>query len=89
MKVSDFINKSIIYWECNFDMLQPEHNASYFAVFDGHVGIDAAKYASTHLHVNLVHHPSYPTDMETALRDAIKITDQNFLRRAKHEVGFK
>ncbi|GFT19091.1 hypothetical protein NPIL_208171 [Nephila pilipes] len=61
----------------------PAH--SYYAVFDGHSGVDAASYASAHLHVNIVKHPAFLTDTETAIAEAYKITDENFLKKCSEE----
>ncbi|XP_055932269.1 mucin-17-like isoform X1 [Argiope bruennichi] len=57
----------------------PAH--SYYAVFDGHSGVDAASYAAAHLHVNIAKHPSFLTDTVTAITEAYKITDENFLKK--------
>ena len=62
-------------------------NNAYFAVFDGHGGLDAAIYASQHLHSNMVHHPSFHTDTESAMHDSFRKTDDEFLKKAKYEVG--
>ncbi|GIX77459.1 hypothetical protein CDAR_491741 [Caerostris darwini] len=61
----------------------PAH--SYYAVFDGHSGVDAASYASAHLHVNISKHPAFMTDTVTAITDAYKITDENFLKKCHEE----
>ncbi|KAK6191299.1 hypothetical protein SNE40_003026 [Patella caerulea] len=61
----------------------PSH--SYYSVFDGHGGIEAALYASSHLHTNLVHQPNFLTDPAAALKQAYKQTDEGFLIRAKNE----
>ena len=52
---------------------------SYYAIFDGHGGTDAAFYAAAHLHYNLVHSPYFPDDIPQAIRQAFKETDQGFL----------
>ncbi|XP_071034814.1 uncharacterized protein [Parasteatoda tepidariorum] len=61
----------------------PPH--SYYAVFDGHSGVDAASYASAHLHVNIANHPDFLTDTPTAITEAYKITDQNFSNKCFQE----
>ncbi|ELU09747.1 hypothetical protein CAPTEDRAFT_44132, partial [Capitella teleta] len=63
------------------------HSGSYhyYAVFDGHGGVEAASYAAAHLHCHLVKHPAFPTDIKTALHDAFVSTDENFVSKAKRE----
>ncbi|XP_069353338.1 protein phosphatase 1F [Eulemur rufifrons] len=67
-----------------FGLSDPVDRA-YFAVFDGHGGVDAARYAAVHVHANAARQPGLPTDPEGALRDAFRLTDQMFLRKAKRE----
>lgn len=58
---------------------------AYFAVFDGHGGVDAARYASVHVHTNASHQPELLTDPAAALKEAFRLTDQMFLQKAKRE----
>ncbi|KAH0625567.1 hypothetical protein JD844_015140 [Phrynosoma platyrhinos] len=58
---------------------------AYFAVFDGHGGIDAANYAATHLHVNVAHHKEILKNPVEALREAFEKTDEMFLLKARRE----
>ncbi|XP_054710238.1 uncharacterized protein LOC129219948 [Uloborus diversus] len=58
---------------------------SYYAVFDGHSGIEAANFASAQLHVNIAKHPCFLLDTTTAIREAYKITDESFLKRCAKE----
>nr|XP_004670907.1 protein phosphatase 1F [Jaculus jaculus]XP_044988406.1 protein phosphatase 1F [Jaculus jaculus]XP_044988407.1 protein phosphatase 1F [Jaculus jaculus]XP_044988408.1 protein phosphatase 1F [Jaculus jaculus] len=58
---------------------------AYFAVFDGHGGVDAARYAAVHMHVNAAHHPELSTDPTGALKEAFRRTDEMFLCKAKRE----
>ena len=39
-----------------------EEHLSYYSVFDGHAGTDAACYAASHLHELLVASQNYPED---------------------------
>merc|ERR1719414_2724867 len=39
-----------------------EEHVSYYAVFDGHAGTDAAAHAAAHLHEHVIESASYPSD---------------------------
>ncbi|KAG8122611.1 hypothetical protein E2320_018097, partial [Naja naja] len=52
--------------------LEDQGEQAYFAVFDGHGGVDAAIYASIHLHVNLVHQEAFQHDPAEALCKAFR-----------------
>ena len=54
-------------------------------MFDGHGGVDAAIYASIHLHVNLVRQEMFPHDPAEALCRAFRVTDERFVQK---EVSF-
>eukprot|EP01064_Diplonema_japonicum_P035954 TRINITY_DN7935_c5_g1_i1.p1 TRINITY_DN7935_c5_g1~~TRINITY_DN7935_c5_g1_i1.p1 ORF type:complete len:537 (+),score=57.78 TRINITY_DN7935_c5_g1_i1:75-1685(+) len=54
----------------------------FTAVFDGHMGKEAAVYARGHLHHHLVRSPAYPHNVEKALKEAFLKTSENFLTRA-------
>ncbi|XP_013922153.1 PREDICTED: protein phosphatase 1F-like, partial [Thamnophis sirtalis] len=58
---------------------------AYFAVYDGHAGIEAANYAAAHLHANLAHHEKLLESPAEALRDSFQKTDEMFLSRARRE----
>nr|XP_033812766.1 protein phosphatase 1F [Geotrypetes seraphini] len=58
---------------------------AYFAVFDGHGGLDAANYAATHLHINVGRHEELLANPAEALRGSFQRTDNMFLRRARRE----
>lgn len=55
-------------------------------MFDGHGGVDAAIYASIHLHVNLVRQEMFPHDPAEALCRAFRVTDERFVQKAAREV---
>lgn len=65
---------------------QDQEEQAYFAVFDGHGGVDAAIYAANHLHVNLVRQESFSHDPSDALCRAFKVTDEGFVKKARREV---
>ncbi|XP_054857718.1 protein phosphatase 1E [Eublepharis macularius] len=65
--------------------LEDQEEQAYFAVFDGHGGVDAAIYASVHLHVNLVHQEMFQHDPAEALCKAFRVTDERFVQKAARE----
>nr|XP_020642576.1 protein phosphatase 1E [Pogona vitticeps] len=65
--------------------LEDQEEQAYFAVFDGHGGVDAAIYASIHLHVNLVHQEMFQHDPAEALCKAFRVTDERFVQKAARE----
>uniref|UniRef100_W5M1W6 Protein phosphatase 1E n=1 Tax=Lepisosteus oculatus TaxID=7918 RepID=W5M1W6_LEPOC len=65
--------------------LEDQTERSYFAVFDGHGGVDAATYAATHLHVNVGQHEALLSDPALALKSAFTQTDDMFREKASRE----
>ncbi|KAK2823035.1 hypothetical protein Q7C36_019635 [Tachysurus vachellii] len=65
--------------------LKDQEDQAYFAVFDGHGGVDAATYAANHLHVNLVKQEMFSQDPGEALYKAFKVTDERFVKKASRE----
>nr|XP_033778711.1 protein phosphatase 1E [Geotrypetes seraphini] len=65
--------------------LEDQEEQAYFAVFDGHGGVDAAIYASLHLHVNLIKQEIFHQDPAEALCRAFRLTDERFVQKAARE----
>ncbi|XP_022239452.1 protein P200-like isoform X2 [Limulus polyphemus] len=65
--------------------LQNVTQHSYYAIFDGHAGTEAASYAAAHLHWNIVQHPAFLTDTPNAMKEAFKLTDRHLLDRSFRE----
>lgn len=57
--------------------------ASFYAVYDGHNGLDAAVYSSMYLHQYLVQSNHYPTNPEYALYEAFFTTDRGFTKKTE------
>ncbi|XP_025089159.1 protein phosphatase 1E-like isoform X4 [Pomacea canaliculata] len=68
-----------------FFELQDSPSQSYYAVFDGHGGPEAAMYATSHLHINMVRDRSFRSDPELAMRRAYSLTDRMFLEKAERQ----
>lgn len=66
---------------------QDSVDRAYFAVFDGHGGADAARYASVHVHAVAARRPELAADPAEALRAAFRRTDEMFLWKARREVS--
>uniref|UniRef100_A0A146M246 Protein phosphatase 1E n=1 Tax=Lygus hesperus TaxID=30085 RepID=A0A146M246_LYGHE len=60
-------------------------SASYYGIFDGHNGVDAAAYSSCHVHQYLVESPHYPHKPELALKEAFQKTDDRFVDKSNKE----
>ncbi|XP_076846011.1 protein phosphatase 1F [Brachyhypopomus gauderio] len=65
--------------------LQDGVKREYYAVFDGHGGVDAATFAATHLHVLLSQQEALHSDITTAFKNAFTQTDDMFRIKAKRE----
>lgn len=71
---------------CIFFCEQEYTNQAFFAVYDGHSGVDASSYAATHLHCHLARNKNLDTDPSLALKEAFEKTDECFVAKAKREV---
>ncbi|XP_065549291.1 protein phosphatase 1F isoform X1 [Lathamus discolor] len=65
--------------------LSDDTDRAFFAVFDGHGGVDAANYSATHLHVNVGLHEEVVKNPAEALKCSFQKTDEMFLFKAKRE----
>ncbi|XP_034647314.1 protein phosphatase 1F isoform X1 [Trachemys scripta elegans] len=65
--------------------LSDDVDRAYFAVFDGHGGVDAANYAATHLHINVALHKEILKNPTEALKGSFQQTDEMFLFKAERE----
>ncbi len=63
-----------------------EPQVSFYAVYDGHAGKDAAAFAASHLHANIFQSEHYPTDVVKAITEAFTKTDKDFLDKGQKEV---
>jgi len=63
--------------------IDPLEHVSFYAVFDGHAGTDAASYAAAHLHELLVESEAYPGDLVAAFQEAFTTCDKNFVATSK------
>uniref|UniRef100_A0A8B9G1C0 PPM-type phosphatase domain-containing protein n=1 Tax=Amazona collaria TaxID=241587 RepID=A0A8B9G1C0_9PSIT len=65
--------------------LSDDTDRAFFAIFDGHGGVDAANYSATHLHVNVGLHEEIVKNPAEALKCSFQKTDEMFLFKAKRE----
>ncbi len=66
--------------------LQCAKQYSYYAIFDGHAGVDAATYSTAHLHHNLVGSAAFAEGrIEDAFQEAFEITDSLYVKRTKED----
>ena len=67
--------------------LQNEPPLSFYGVYDGHAGKDAAAFAASHLHGHILESPYFPSDPVLAIKHAFNKTDQVFLEKGQREVS--
>ncbi len=66
--------------------MSSEPELSFYGVYDGHAGKDAAAFSASHLHANLLASPNYPSDVVAAFEDAFRKADETFLDKGNREV---
>lgn len=52
----------------------------FFGIFDGHGGSGCAEFLRDHLHNIIASQQSYPSDLETALRDGCRMAEFEFMK---------
>ena len=65
------------------DKVDSEEHVSYYGVFDGHAGTDAAAHAAAHLHELVVESSCYPSDPVGAFSEAFVKCDAEFVAKSK------
>ena len=73
--------------QCLGDGLKNEPDLSFYGVYDGHAGKDAAAFAASHLHGRILDSPYFPSDPVLAIKEAFNKTDQVFLEKGQKEVS--
>ena len=68
-------------------VLKNEPPLSFYGVYDGHAGKDAAAFAASHIHGAILNSPHYPSDPVQAIKHAFNKTDQIFLEKGQKEVS--
>jgi serine/threonine protein phosphatase PrpC len=58
-------------------------SVGYFGVFDGHAGADGSEYVSQNLHLSIIHHELFSTDIDEAIRLSCLAIDTTFLQRCR------
>ncbi|XP_072034099.1 protein phosphatase 1F-like isoform X2 [Amphiura filiformis] len=57
----------------------------FYAVYDGHGGIEAANFTAAHLHCHVVKQPEFKEDPSSALAKGFRAVDDAFIMKAKRE----
>lgn len=71
------------------DFRQDTDRTSYYGLFDGHGGTDAAAYTVSHLHSEIAASQHYPDRPAEALREAFITTDKKFIAKSKKLVNIQ
>jgi len=66
--------------------MSSEPVTSFYGVYDGHAGKDAAAFAASQLHFNLIRREEYPRDPVQAIKGAFVEADTVYLDKGQREV---
>lgn len=71
-----------------FDVkVNESQRTGFYAIFDGHGGLDAAAYSVSHLHYHLSESVYYPNSPAEAIKDAFVRTDKTFIQKNEYRVS--
>lgn len=76
----------VIEWEKLCFQMSSEPDLSFYGVYDGHAGKDAAAFAASHVHGLILESDHYPDRPIEAIQEAFRKADQVFLDKGKNEV---
>ena len=63
-----------------------EPPSSFYAVYDGHAGKDAAAYSASQVHEKILASDSYPSNPVAAIKEAFITADNIYLEKGNSEV---
>lgn len=65
--------------------LEGHASQAFFAVYDGHGGVEAAKFAQAQLHHEIASHPAFKDDILTSIKEGFLSTDKKFLIKSDRD----
>ena len=71
-----------LYQSC-FKSIDDEPAMSFYGVYDGHAGKDAAAFAASHLHGRIIASSHFPNNPVEAIKEAFNRTDESFLEKVR------
>ena len=63
--------------------MDEEPAMSFYGVYDGHAGKDAAAFAASHLHGRIIASSHFPNNPVEAIKEAFNRTDESFLEKVR------
>ena len=75
-----------IFIKLNFQSIEDDPPMSFYGVYDGHAGKDAAAFAASHLHGRIIASSFFPNDIVGAIKDAFNRTDESFLDKVRPDL---